>query len=102
MNTTVLKKIESAWVRLDWSEWISRMPLSDKDLWQMLDIIDNFKTNKRAKELALCKFRFMPAYVCVVREEYGAFLDWIYAEFIKREMYESCQKVLDIKGKIKI
>lgn len=100
MNTTVLKKIESAWVRLDWSEWVRRMPLSNKDLEQMLDIVDNFKTNRRAKELALCKFRFMPAYVCVLRTEFKLFLEWLYSECIKREMYEECQRIMDIRIKL--
>jgi hypothetical protein len=76
------------------------MPLSNKDLEQMLDIIDNFKTNRRAKELALCKFRFMPAYVCVLRSEFKQFLEWLYGEFIRREMYEECQRVMDIRIKL--
>jgi len=100
MNITVLNKIESGWVKLDWSEWIDRINLSDADLEAVVDTIDNFKKNKRAKELAIFKFRFMPAYITVEKKDYAALLDTICNILIKRELYEGCQRIMEIKQKL--
>ena len=100
MNITVLNKLESGWVKLNWSEWIDRIALSDKDLESMIDMIDNFKRNRRARELVLCKFKYMPAYVTVERNEYGALLDKICGILISRELYEGCQRIIEIKTKL--
>jgi len=100
MNITVLNKIESGWVKLDWSEWIDRVVLSDADLDSIIDVIDNFKRNRRAKEVAVCKFKYMPAYVTVVRKDYGALLDKICEILISRELYEGCQRIIKLKTEL--
>jgi hypothetical protein len=100
MNITVLNKIESGWVKLDWSEWIDRLTLSDKDLETIIDTIDNFKRNRRARELVLCKFKYLSAYVTVERNEYGALLDKICGILISRELYEGCQRIMKIKEEL--
>lgn len=100
MNITVLNKIESGWIKLDWSEWIDRIKLSDNDLETILDIIDNFKGNKRTKEIVICRFKYLSAYVTVGRPDYVKLLDWIYDRLIERELYEKCNTVLNIKTKL--
>ena len=97
MITSVLDKIESAWIRLDWREYVDRLKLTPEQIESVIETIDTFKRNRKAKDLIIFKYRQMPAYVCVVREEFGELLDWFYAECIKRESYEICQKIVDIK-----
>ena len=97
MITSVLKKIESGWIRLDWSEYIDRLVLSVDDMETIVDLIDNFKKNRKAKDIVICKYRFLPAYVCVEKREFGKLLDWICTESIRRESYETCQRIMEIK-----
>lgn len=100
MMTSVLKKIESGWVRIDWSETIDRLNLSQSDLETIVDLIDNFKKNRKAKDLVICKYRYLPAYVCVEKKEFGKLLDWICSESIRKEWYETCQRIMEIKTKL--
>ncbi len=100
MITSVLKKIESGWIRLDWQDYIDKLPLTDSDLETVVDLIDNFKLNRKAKDIAICKYRFLPGYVCVVKAEFGKLLDWICSESIRRERYETCQRIMEIKKKL--
>ena len=97
MITTVLKKIESGWVRLDWSDYIDRLNLSQSDLETIVDLINNFKRNRKAKDIVICKYRFLPAYICVVKSDFTKLLDWICSEAIRREWYETCQRIMEIK-----
>jgi hypothetical protein len=97
MITSVLKKIESGWIRLDWAEYIHRLKLSGDDLETIVDLVDNFKRNRKAKDIVITKYRFLPGYVCVVKPEFGKLLDWIYEECIKREKYETCGRILEVK-----
>jgi hypothetical protein len=97
MITTVLKKIESGWVRLDWSDYIDRLNLSQSDLETIVDLINNFKRNRKAKDIVICKYRYLPAYVCVEKGDFVRLLDWICSESIRREWYETCQRIMVIK-----
>jgi len=97
MITSVLKKIESGWVRLDWSDYMDRLNLTDDQLDTIVNTLDNFKRNRKAKDLVICKYRYLPAYVCVEKREFPKLLDWICSESIHRESYEICQKIMRIK-----
>ena len=97
MITSVLDKIESAWIRLDWSDYVDRLKLNPEQIESIVDTLDTFKRNRKAKDLIIFKYRQMPAYVCVLREEFGELLDWCYTECIKRESYEICQKIVELK-----
>jgi hypothetical protein len=97
MITSVLKKIESGWIRLDWAEYIQRLKLSDDDLETIVDLVDNFKRNRKAKDIVVAKYRFLPGYICVIKPEFGELLNWIYEESIRRERYETCQRILEVK-----
>lgn len=100
MNIKALNKLESAWLRLDWREWLVDRILSSKELMELVDIVDVFKTNRQTKDLVIAKLKFHPAYVCVSREEYVEFLDWICNRCIESELYECCAKTQRIKEKL--
>jgi hypothetical protein len=100
MITSVLKKIESGWVRLDWRDYIGKVKLTDDDLETIVDLVDNFKANRKAKDIVICKYQFLPAYVCVIKEDFGKLLDWICEESIRRERYETCSRIMGIKKKL--
>jgi hypothetical protein len=99
MNIKVLDKIESGYIKMYWKEHIHKVPI--KDLEKVLDIIDNFKSNKSAKEIILFKFKKIKAYVTIKRDEYKPLIDYIYSKFIELEMYENCKKTLLIINKLK-
>ena len=98
MNISVLEKLEKGWVKLNWLDHIHKVHIDD--LETIVDLIDNFKTNKGAKELVLFKFKGLPIYVTIVRYDYVQLLDLIYDKFIEKEMYESCKRIINIKNKL--
>jgi hypothetical protein len=100
MNIKALNKLESGWIKLDWSEWLNRKPLKDDDLMSIVDIIDIFKSNRQAKEVVIMKLKFIPAYVTIRKEEYVELLDNICQIMIDRELYEGCNRIMKIKEKL--
>ena len=101
MNTSVLQKIETGWVRVDWSDVIDRLKLAQADFDTILDLINNFKQNRRAKDIVICKYSDIPAYVCVGKSEFSSLLDWIYETSIRFEWYELCGKIVEIKKELR-
>ena len=100
MNIKVLDKIESAWISWNWKESIGRIEFTDDQLDTLFSTIDNFKSNRGAKELALCKYQRLPVYITIVRGDYGEFLDWLYEKCIDRELYELCKRIVELKTKL--
>ena len=100
MNIKVLDKIESGYVKMYWKEHIHKVPMHD--LEKVLDIVDNFKSNKSTKEIILFKFKKIKGYVTIKSIEYKDLLNYIYSKFIELEMYENCKKCLLIINKLKI
>lgn len=99
MNIKVLDKIESGYVKMHWKEHIHKVPI--KDLDSVLDIVDNFKSNKSTKEIIIFKFKKIKGYVTIKSLEYKDLLNYIYSKFIEYEMYENCKKCLLIINKLK-
>lgn len=97
MITSVLKKIESGWIRLDWADYINLIRLTTNELETIVDLINNFKRNRKAKDIVICKYRYLPVYICVVKKSFPDLLNWIYTESIRRESYETCQRIMEIK-----
>jgi NADH dehydrogenase FAD-containing subunit len=58
------------------------------------------KNNKAAKELIVFRFKDIPAYVTIKREQYTHLLDFIHSQAVGLEMYELCAKVLTIKKEL--
>lgn len=100
MNIRVLDKIESTWIKYDWKEVVDRIQFTDDQLDTFVGMIDNFKSNRSAKELALCKYQILPAYVTIVKSQYEEFLDWIYGMCISRELYELCKRIVELKKRL--
>jgi hypothetical protein len=98
MNIKVLDKIESGYVKMYWKEHIHKVPMHD--LEKVLDIVDNFKSNKSTKEIILFKFKKIKGYVTIKSIEYKDLLNYIYSKFIELE-YENCKKCLLIINKLK-
>lgn len=101
MNIKVLEKIETGYVKYDWSEVIDKISLSLSDLESITDTIDNFKNNKSAKELVLCRYKNLTCYITIERKDFNKLLDWLYNKFISLEVYESCERILFIKKSLK-
>lgn len=101
MNITALNKLEKGYVKWDWKEYIHRANLTTKDFDRILDTIDNFKSNRSAKELVLFKLKNTSYYITVVKSEYSDLLKWLNTKFLENEMYEHCSKLKLIQTKIK-
>lgn len=100
MNIIALSKIEKGYVKYDWLEVINKIKFTYEDLETITDIIDTFKNNKNAKELVICRYKWLSVYVTIQRKDYGKLLDWLYNKFIELEIYESCERILFIKKNI--
>lgn len=96
MNIKVLDKLESGYVKFTWIEYINRANLKSSDLEAIVDIIDNFKHNHKVKELIVFKFKIVPAYVSIEKKEYIHILEWIKNKFIELEMYEKCERIVNL------
>jgi len=101
MNISALNKLEKGYVKWDWKEYIRRASLTPKDLERVLDTIDNFKSNRGAKELVLFKLKNSSFYITISKREYSDLLKWLNEQFLNIEMYEHCSKVKEIQSKIK-
>lgn len=100
MNVKVLDKLEKSYIKLDWSEIIESVKFSIKDMQSIVDTINAFKKNKSAKEIIICKYKDIPAYVTVKKEEFGDVLEFIKEKFIALELYEQCKIIEEIKQKL--
>lgn len=100
MNVTILSKLEKGWIRLDWKNSIRRNPLSISDLESLIDKVDNFKSNRSAKEIILYKYKVLPIYVTIFREDYPLLLDYILGVFVKSEQFEMCSRIVKLKNKL--
>jgi len=96
MNIKVLDKLESGYVKFTWMEYINRANFKTSDLEAIVDIIDNFKHNHKVKELIVFRLKIVPAYVSIEKKEYIHILEWIKNKFIGLEMYEKCERIVNI------
>lgn len=97
MNVKVLDKIERAWIKYDWKSVCDRVRFSDDEIDTLIGMVDIFKKNRSAKELAIFKYRTLPAYATIEKPEYPKFLDWLYGVCINRELYEQCKRIIELK-----
>lgn len=96
MNSKVLQTLEKGYIRFDWSEYIHRVYLTTDHLNTIIDMINNFKANRGAKELVIFRFKDIPAYVMIEKEQYPNILEWIKDELVRREEYEMCKTIMDL------
>ena len=102
MNFTILNKLERGWVRMSWKSAIRKNKLSSEELESLIDKVDNFKSNRAAKEIILYKYKVLPIYVTIYREEYPQLLEYLLSKFVKIERYEVCSRIAKLQTKLKI
>lgn len=101
MNVTILNKLERGWIRMSWKSVIRRNKLSVEQLEALVDKVDNFKSNRSAKEIILYKYKVVPIYVTIYREEYPQLLEYLLSRFIEIEHYEVCGRISKLQTKLK-
>jgi hypothetical protein len=100
MNISALNKLEKGWITFDWSDKLDRVQLSPKHLSQFVDKLDNWKSNKRCKEIILLKYKKLPVYVTLKREDFSKMGEWLMVKLTKLELYEECHRLHKIKDKL--
>lgn len=100
MNITALHKLEKGWITLDWSKQLNRVNLSSKNLSELIDTLDNWKSNKRCKEIVLVKYKNMPVYITLKRSEFKSMGEWLMEKLLKLEMYEECGRLSNVINKL--
>lgn len=101
MNVTILSKLERGWIRMNWKSAIRRNKLSLEQLEALVDKVDNFKSNRGAKEIILYKYKVLPIYVTIFRKEYPLLLEYLLQRFITLESYEICSRIVKLQKKLK-
>lgn len=100
MNVSILNKLEKGWVSLDWNIYLPNVKLSNKNLSELVDKLDNWKSNRKCKEIILIKYKSMPAYITLKREDFKSMSKWLMDRLTALEMYEECAKLHSIKSKL--
>jgi hypothetical protein len=100
MNISVLNKLESGWVSLDWNEHLNRVHLTPENLSELVDKLDNWKSNKKCKEIILIKYKKLPVYITIHRSEFKRMADWLLNRLSKLEIYEECARIQKIYNKL--
>jgi hypothetical protein len=93
MNVSVLNKLEKGWISLDWSIYLVRMNLTSKQLSELVDKLDNWKSNKSCKSIILVKYKVLPAYIILNRIDFKKLGKYLMDTMVKREMYEECARL---------
>jgi hypothetical protein len=100
MNITALNKLENSWVKWDWSDKLIDMPIKPKYLSQLIDVLDNWKSNKRCKEVVIMKYKSLPAYISLKRTDFVKMSDWLMKRLTELELYEECSRLNSIKNEL--
>jgi len=100
MNITVLEKLEKGWISMDWKSYLPKANLTKQNLSELVDKLDNWKSNRKCKEIILIKYKSMPAYITLKREDFKFMGNWLMGRFTELEMYEECAKLHSIKNKL--
>ena len=93
MNSSALSKLEKSYIQLDWKDYINRVELTREHMETIIDMIDVFKSNKSAEEIVIFRFKGIPAYITIKRDEYGQLLDWMYQRMLHNEFFENCGRI---------
>ena len=100
MNITVLEKLEKGWISLEWKMYLPKANLSKQNLSELVDKLDNWKSNRKCREIILIKYKSMPAYITLKREDFKSMGNWLMGRLTELEMYEECAKLHSIKNKL--
>ena len=100
MNITALEKLEKGFIKFDWSTHLDRIQISEKNLSEFVDKLNNWKSNRRCKEIILAKYKNLPVYITLKREDFKKMGDWLMNRLTKLEMYEECHRLYKIQNKL--
>lgn len=100
MNISVLNKLEKGWILLDWNKHLNRINLTPKNLTELVDKLDNWKSNKKCKEIILIKYKKLPVYITIHRSEFKRMADWLLVRLSNLEIYEECARIQKIYNKL--
>lgn len=100
MNITVLEKLEKGWISMDWKSYLPKTNLTKENLSELVDKLNNWKSNRKCKEIILIKYKSMPAYITLKREDFKFMGNWLMGRLTELEMYEECAKLHSIKNKL--
>ena len=100
MNISVLDKLEKGSILLDWNKHLKRVYLTPKDLSELVDKLDNWKSNKKCKEIILIKYQKLPVYITIHRSEFKRMADWLLNRLSGLEIYEECARIQKIYNKL--
>ncbi len=93
MNITVLDKLEKGWISLEWKTYLPKTKLSKQNLSELVDKLDNWKSNRRCREIILIKYKSLPAYITLKREDFKSMGKWLMNRLTELEMYEDCHRL---------
>jgi hypothetical protein len=100
MNVSALHKLEKGWITLDWSKHLNRINLSQKNLSELIDKLDNWKSNKNCNEIVLVKYKTMSVYITLKRTDFSKMGKWLMNELTELEMYEECARLHSMLNKL--
>lgn len=100
MNISALHKLEKGWITLDWSNQLDRLDLSPKYLSGLIDKLDNWKSNRKCKEIVLIKYKKLPVYITIHRKDFKSMADWLLVKLSELEIYEECVRIQKIYNKL--
>lgn len=100
MNVSILDKLAKGWISLDWSKYLIKMNLTESQLSELVDKLDNWKSNKSCKSIILMKYKVLPAYIILNRSDFKRFSIFLLEILTKREMYEECARISKISNKL--
>lgn len=100
MNVSFLNKLEKGWVSFDWSTQLDRIQLTPNHLSQFVDKLDNWKSNRRCKEIILVKYKNLPVYITLKRTEFKPMGEWLMGRLKELELYEECHRLYKIQHKL--
>lgn len=100
MNISAINKLEKGSILLDWSTYLIRMDLTSNQLSELIDKLDNWKSNKSCKTIILIKYKVLPAYITLNRSDFKKLANHLMNIMVKREMYEECARLHSIINKL--
>ena len=100
MNVSALNKLEKGWITLDWRTHLDEVKLSESNLSELVDKLNNWKSNRRCKEIVLIKYKHLPAYITLHRKDFKSMGEWLMDRLTKLELYEDCARLHKIWDKL--
>ena len=99
MNISALNKLEKGYITFDWDR-LDKINLTSKNLSELVDKLDNWKSNKKCKEIILVKYKKLPVYITIHRRDFKSMADWLLNRLSKLEFYEECVRIQKIYNKL--